>query len=122
MEGAGEIVGNGDGDLEPRLGLFFSYSPPRTWRTNGGEQTSEMGRPAGQKGVEAKNSELFSWAGFHQAPGQRPSWIWFSPQDVTLLVGRFWQITLTHPNLGPQTADRAQCLKPQAKSVWSSEF
>lgn len=85
MEGAGEIVGNGDGDLEPRLGLFFSYSPPRTWRTNGGEQTSEMGRPAGQKGVEAKNSKLFSWAGFHQAPGQRPSWIWFSPQDVTLL-------------------------------------
>lgn len=45
-----------------------------------------------------------------------------SLRGVALLAGRVWRISLTHPNRVPQTAPKAQCLKPQAKSIWSSGF
>lgn len=124
MKGAEEVVvRDGAGDLEVPLGLglglFFSRRPPEP-----GEVMREMGprRPGLGRGpawMLRKGTDFPGWAPAH---GQGLPWIWFPLRDVTLLAARFWRISLRHRTRVPQMAARAQGLKPQAKSVWSSGF
>lgn len=115
-----EVVGDGTRDLEapfgPGIGAFLLPQYPRTWSATGGTETWETKMRA-QTGLE---TDCPSWA-----PGATEAGTFLdltSPQDVTLLARRLWEIYLTCPTRVPQTAARAQCLKPQAKSIWSSGF
>lgn len=75
VEGAGEVVGNGAGNLEapswPESGALPLPQAPRTWRAKG----AVIGpwRPGCMRaGVEAKKRELFSRAGLRRGDRDLP--------------------------------------------------
>lgn len=118
VKGAGEIVGDGAGDLEAPSGLGTGAFPlplvSRTRNANPGSQISEAGADGPQ-----------SCEGEQDFPGWVPPWgrelsAFGFPWRCDFAKGEVLVGCSHTSNSG--AAARTQRLKPQAKSFWSSGF